>query len=415
MKFKNEKKIDINILLEKLKSITNINEKGEITYNAFEIEDIKWIFLSLIEFKNNLNFESKKQILSKTFRDLALNNRFEKEYFLKSLIRNFQDHNKKENNTFFLLTSISVTGLSIRTINFKNCIIRIHGKNFPKKFLKNRNNLLKKKKFDYDINDHTKISIQVDSKTSKDAYSKAFFHLEVVRGLLCLLVNHGREIRMGGRDLKPINRVLKGETLTLHSFDGKIINDDFYYFCPEYKPQKTLILENSKKISNSLKQLIKSFNNCKPKHQFIIGETLNCYVDGFDESSSEIAFLKAWTALEKITNTNQNDILIKRSTALLKKEIKPYNTILLEALRTFRNEFVHEGMPGPSSFQACYFIQPFLFSLIIRFNLSYSGFFENIEEANHFLDHFTPEISELKKRKKILDKILKMKLKYQNE
>ena len=408
IRIKNENKQNIDVLLSKIKDIANIDENGRLIYHSFEYDDIQWIFLSIIDFGNILNVESQKTILTRTIAEVIKNQRFDKSFFIKQLNTEIENYNNKKEQTYFLLISLSIEKLPFRKIKLGDSTITIHRKRFPKNFEKERNNLLKSNHFSDDIAVYTKVSIQVKSKDYRDAYTKGFYYIEILRSFLCLLLNHGFEMRFGERSRKPINRILRGETSTLHFSDGKVVNNHFIYFTLDYKESKILQLEPEKvkSLKSSINWLTKAFNNCNPKHQHKIGQTLNCYVDAFDEYSFDISFLKVWTALEKITNSDQNDDVIRRCLALFPQNSKSFEKQKLEALRLFRNEFIHEGDRGLDSFHACFGVQDFLYILIIKFNLAYSGFFENIEEANLYLDNYVTDLNELKKRKKIIDKVL---------
>ncbi len=408
IRIKNENKQNIDVLLSKIKDIAKVDENGRLVYHSFGYDDIQWILLSIIDFGNILNVESQKTILTKTIAEVIKNQRFDKLFFIKQLNTELKFYNNKKEQTYFLLITLSIGKLPFRKIKLGDSTITIHGKRFPKIFENERINLLKSNNFSDDIISYTKVSIQIKSKDYRDAYSKGFYYIEILRSFLCLQLNHGFEIRFGERSRKPINRILKGETFTLHFSDGKVVDKHFFYFALDYKDSKMLSLESEKlkSLKSSINWLTKAFNNCKPKHQLKIGQTLNCYVDAFDEYSYDISFLKIWTALEKITNTDQNDDLIRRCLALFTHDSKPFEKQKLEALRLFRNEFIHEGDKGIDSFHACFSVQDFLYNLIVKFNLAYSGFFENIEEANLYLDNYITDLNELKKRKKIIDKVL---------
>ncbi|HCE58260.1 MAG TPA: hypothetical protein DER09_10635 [Prolixibacteraceae bacterium] len=113
--------------------------------------------------------------------------------------------------------------------------------------------------------------------------------------------------------------------------------------------------------------------------------------------------------MEILLNTDQNDIIIKRCNSLYSKESKPLNKQVLESLRQYRNEFVHEGDNSLNPLIACFNVQESIFNLIVRFNLRHAGFFKNIEEANSFLDNNIADLNELKTRKMIIDKVIKIK------
>jgi hypothetical protein len=414
-KIKFENKQNLQVLLDRLKSSSGLKENDQVSYTYFDFFELEWIFLSIVDFGSPLSIESKKQILGRTFKSLLINNRFDKSYFFEQIEIQINNHYNRNEETYFLLIALSVSNLPFKKILIGESAIHIHGKKFPKKFISHRNSYFKLHDFKPENKEFTKISIEIKSKDFKDAYEKSFRYFEIFRSLLCLSLNSGFEIRFDERTLRPINRVRKGVISTLHLFDGNPADKDYYWYEQDYKEANIIELNKAdrEKIKKDLKSLILSYNKCKPKHQEIIGHALNNYVSAFDESNKYICFLKSWTVLEILLNTDQNDLLIKRCTAMFNEKNKPYQKQLLEALRLYRNEFVHEGDNGMDPMLACFRVQSFIYYIIVNFNFRYSGFFNNIDESNLFLDNYSPDIKELEIRKKIIDKALLIKKKYE--
>jgi len=415
-KIKSARKQNIDVLLDKLQSISTLEKNNTVSFAAFDYTELEWTFLSIIEFENSLSTESRKQILSKTLRTLVKENRFEKNYFLEQLEVQINHHNNKEEKTYFLLTSLSIASLPFRKLTLGEGIIYIHGKQFPNVFKKHRNTFIKSHDIEPENNNLTKLSIEIKSRDFKDAYEKSFQIFDIFRSLLCLLLNSQLEIRFGERTSKPINKVRQGFVSTLHTSDGNLAHKNYYWYVQDYREAKILELDNKKNenLKTNIKWLISCYNKCKPKHQDTIGKALINYVGAFDENNKYICFLRAWTVLEILSDTDQNDLLIKRCTAMFEEKNIAYQKQKLESLRLYRNVFVHEGGDGLDPMIACFNIQFFIYTIIVNYNFYFSGFFDNIGEACLFLDNYSPDIRELKKRKKILDRALLMKMKKRN-
>ncbi|WP_020527710.1 hypothetical protein [Flexithrix dorotheae] len=409
-KIKFEKKQNIEILLNRLRIISSIDDKFNVNYNLFEYEKLFWQFLVILDLGNTLSSDSKKKILNKTFEMIVKNQNFEKTYFINELNQQITKHNLRKIKSFYILTSISITNLPFRKLEVANSTIRIHGKSFPNKFLKYRNEGLKKSHFLSD-NNYSKLSIHVSSKNHDDAFQKANYALEIFRSFLCLLLNSTIEIRKGNNSLDPINKVIQGNVTTIHEEDGNLAPNSTCWYFPDFKERKILILDKKKKqeIKKNIKWLIFNFQNCNPKHQEKLGLALNYYVNAFDEKNKFICFLKSWTVLEILTNTDNNDILMNRCISMFNEDVKAHHKQILECLRLFRNEYVHEGDKELNPLVACFYAQTFIYKLIIHFNLKYSGFFKNIQEANLFLDSHSSHLRELETKKKILDRVIKKK------
>ncbi len=141
VKFKNEKKISPSALLQKLENIVIKKKDGRISFEAFGYEEVKWIYLSLIDFGDIYSSDIKKQLLNRTFRKVAELNKYDKSTFLDVLNQEVAAHRKKPIKSYYLLSSISVKELPIKSIKIGNCNIKIYGHKFPRKFQKARTDL----------------------------------------------------------------------------------------------------------------------------------------------------------------------------------------------------------------------------------------------------------------------------------
>jgi len=402
---------NIGILLDRLEPITTVNSDGSLRFSSLEIENLEWLLLSIFEFGDSLSIHSKRRILHNTIKQLSLISDFSEDSFLHHLDLQIQAHNKSKTQSFILLTTLSIGNLPFRKIKIGEGIIRVHGKSFPSKFRKSRKEVLSNYPPKKDNTKYCSVSVEVLAKESMDAYEKAFLYLEVFRSLLCLVLNSKFEIRYTDTELKPINKVRQGKYTTLHNESGKSFNDKLHWYVPNYIEAEVLQLDSElrKAVNSVVRRHIVQFNKCNKGHQSTIGKALINYGGAFDERNKHIAFLRAWTVLETLTHTDQNDLLIKRCIALHSEDNKPYQKQSLESLRTFRNEYVHEGDNGLDPLFACFQVQLTIYNLIIRFNLKYSGFFNCIEESVLFLDNYCSDIKELEKRERILKRAIGMK------
>ncbi|WP_346236837.1 hypothetical protein ABDK00_013660 [Niabella insulamsoli] len=408
VKIKYEKKQNLSLLLQKLSEIS-ILQDGKVTYTAFEHRNLQWLFLSIIDFGNILNQESKKQILEKVFQKLAHSRKYEKKVFLECLNKEFHHHTAKEKKTFFVLATLSIKYLPFRAINFGRCNIKIHGTSFPTKF--NRHTINESNGCKNDDEKTVKLSIKINSKNALDAYEEGYAYFEIFRSFLCLIDNSTYEIRFDDRNLNPINQIQVGETISVHNEDGtNALDRGRCFIVPNFQKLNPFLPSKEKisKFKKTIPWMIKQFNKCSLNHQASLINALNSYTSAFDERNKYTCFLKAWTTLELLLDSDQNDTLIKRASALYLNTAKPYKKQILESLRLFRNEFVHKGNSSAESLEACFFVQEFIKDLIIKLNLSYAGFFNTIEDANLFLDNLSLGIGELRRKKKIADKVIKL-------
>ena len=411
VKIKFEKSQNLKVVFDRLKKISKIDEDEKITYtDAFELAHIEWIVHSLIDFGVSLSNSSQKKIIRKAFRQMVINEDFSNKFLLDNLNKALKIHKSSRLKEYQLLATISIKNLPFRKINIGNSIVIIHGKEFPKSHASQRIKSLKRHMFELDEIDYTKVSILHKSNNFEDAFKECIDVFEIFRSFLCLLLNKSLQIRYGDRFSKPINLIGSSEVFTLHELNGSCIDERQYWYTPRYRRTDVLIVENDLKnsLKTSLKSYVNSFNKCMPKHRTTIQKALEIYVTAFDENDKHLCFLKAWTALEILMNTDQNDKVIKRILAMFMS--KTFIKQELECLRIYRNEFVHSGKNELDPLFACYRLQTYI-RKTIDFNFKYSGFFNNIEESVFFLDNFNPNIKALKTRKAILERAIFLKQK----
>jgi len=403
---KHGKKQNLRVLLDKLKGISTIDSANNVKFDTLEIFELKWIFLSIIEFGCSLSIESKNAIISRTLRNIVIANDYDENNFCNYLNNEVINHNTQKERTFVLLTTVSIDNLPFRKIRIGDGTIRIHGAQFPTEFRQVRKDFLNSKINAADNKNYTKVSVIVKSKNPLDAYEKSYYFFEIFRSFLCLLLNPLFQIRTNDRNLEPINRIRQGEYSTLHTISGEIATNEIYWFVPAFNEAKVYSLPkgNSKKevFRKRFKRLINCFNNCKTKHRATIGKALFNYAGAFDESNKFVSFLKTWMVLEVLTNTDQFDLLIRRATSMFDPKAREYQKQLLEALRLFRNEYVHKGNTGPDPLLACFAMQWFIANLTIGFHLEYAGTFNSIDESVDFMDIYMLDARELEKKRKIL-------------
>lgn len=386
MKISFSKSVDLRLLLNEIKTITTI-KKGKVSYDAFRIYELKSILESHIKFPENLSNQSKQSIIQKTIRTVAIKG-FDDKEFKRILNKEVKRHFNKKEQFFFLLTSLSISYLPFRKIKINNSEITIKGKHYPNSFNKNRNDLLKKKRENVLNDNFLKVIVKTKGKNYTDVFKESLKDLDVFRAILNLLINPNMQINFGS-DEKPINRIRLGKFLTMHNEDGTTVNEHNYWWEPNFN-DKIWELKSEKKdyIKNSINWYIKRINLSNKKFNQSICYSLGLYVNAFDQANKQTCFLKVWTSLETLLSTHQNETIIKRCLTVYNDESKPLQKQILEALKNYRNDFVHEGIEASKENLStyCHRIQTNIL-YILRFNhLNYYSLFKNIEDANTFLD-----------------------------
>lgn len=283
-----------------------------------------------------------------------------KDIFLSSINSLYMQDLINGDREYHVLTSISLdVEKTPRVFHVNDTEIVFVGKSYPKKY-NSRNEFLSKKSLDESqYSSYLKVIIKVKANTVNSAYEKAFYSLDVLRGLICLDKNPTDEIPHPQGE--PINIVRTGKFHTIHKIDGTLASDIYRYetlFCK----CKNVLFENSKNKPCFSIKLLKRINRCKLKDKLY--EAVVKYVRSFDETDQQISLIKMWSSLEAITDTSNknNEELVKRASYIYMDECM---RDILDSIRINRNTAVHGLYDYDENARDCYSMQVVLLDLII--------------------------------------------------
>tara|TARA_R110002051_G_scaffold219031_1_gene282844 strand:- start:95 stop:1339 length:1245 start_codon:yes stop_codon:yes gene_type:complete len=387
MKITLKKTINLSLILEAFKEITYY-ENNSVHYNSpFRLYELKAILQSYINFPENISNISKNLIIDKTVGRIASLN-YDSDKFETIINDELKNHLRTKRQKYFLLTSLSISSLPFRKIKINNSIITVKGKNFPKSFKENRYELLKKHHLKDNSENFIKIIVETESNEYSNAFKESLKNLDVLRAILNLSLNSNIEINYGS-DIKQINKIRYGKYLTMHFENGETVNNYSYWWEPNFHNK---IYELEKKNYEGLNKVVKWHLNritkSKEKFKKSIIYCLNLYVNAFDEPNKQNCFLKIWTALETLLSTHQNDLIVKRCVTIYEEEYRPMQKQIIGAIKDYRNDFVHEGIEASRENLTtyCFKIQSFIRNILRYNHLQFYSSFDNIEQANIFLD-----------------------------
>jgi hypothetical protein len=329
---------------------------------------------------------------------LLKNKPSEAKIFIEQINDNIKKALAKQDNQYFLLTSISILDIGIRIIKLKDCTIKFYKSDFPRKF-KGRENLIKSssKNAEVESNGYTKVVIELKAKSEKAAANEALRVLDIFRGMLNLFSNYSSEFI--GNQWEPINKIRLGEFHTAHDSKGKVYSDMFW-FDHSYSNTRPFILNNSSNIVKNLRFIISKLEKLNKKYESTLTDGILRYVRSFDERNQNVAVMRAWGALETIAAPNESncDSVTRRCSFLY--EEGEYHKQILEHLREYRNRNVHAGEESQKAKNHGFQIQRYFKDLLL-FHIENVGYFPKIADANLFLDLPTDESCLLKNKKLI--------------
>ena len=187
--------------------------------------------------------------------------------------------------------------------------------------------------------------------------------LNLLRALWSLEATFGRwSMRLGSGPRKPIGVIHTGPVYTLHNPDGSAVNEDIYWFDPDYTRDQDLFRDDGKwkKLEGDRRWATRKLATLPYRED--LEELLLRYIAALDQPNPNVAFLQLWGILEKLTNTigAKYDETIERTCWVFGKSLRGVMKETLESLRHHRNRYVHAGTAGHESEEITYRIKSFV-------------------------------------------------------
>lgn len=246
------------------------------------------------------------------------------------------------------------------------------------------------------------VTTTVKAKDPMDAFGVALYELDFVRGIHCLLFNPESEFVFGSSAKQPLNKIMLGGMHSLHHESGKLVNKDTFWYERSYSIRPVLKTKNrdvAKKNYKYIADRVACFGDGR-----LLKDAIVRYVRAFDEVDRNVIIQKLWGALESIMSPGENnaDAIVRRSSFMFAD--RSYYSQVLEHLREYRNRNVHQGHESENLDYHCFQLQMF-FRQAIFFYLANANYFDNLRDANRFLD-LPNSIVELEKLKRAVEKAI---------
>jgi hypothetical protein len=386
VKWKN--KSNPELIIEKLNNCRLKNPKGEFYFDGLDYLYYFDIVLGFFDFPDHVpEFEARNIVKT------ALFNLVKKEFITTKELLSEVD--KKANlylqnpiQRYVMLTSLSLDKQEkIKPIKINNNQIIFNGNN--QKFLHESQILVDKAKkvsqFTLPEN-YLQTRIHISARSAFEAADRALDYLDLIRSIWNLYFNLRNQFGVTFIGKKyPVNKILTGPIHTIHHPNGKIISTDVWWYDPTYLiPIRPIKL---REYSDNLKQFTLIVRNQIKKSSYsnIIEEALRRYVRSLDEWNWNNAFIRLWSVLELLTNTQYDkyDVTIKRAAYIY--EDREYMRQILENLRDYRNKFVHHDT-SDSRVESYLYKLKSIVEVLIRFHLTNQFKFKSIDEASDFLN-----------------------------
>lgn len=405
IKWKKNKNLKPEIILEKIKENCHLAIDGSVSFSALDYNNLIGSLYSMIEFPRNSIPLNNMNLLSRAITNAAKSKQITKDYVLKEIQDIAKDETAKKESVYKILTSISMNyELPNQVFKVGKSTIKFI-RDLPQDLLEIRIENLNSFKLNQEIihTNYTNVIIEVKAKGEIEAINKALDDLDLLRSIFCLFSNPDM-ILFSNNTPNPINKIRLGQFHTIHNESGEIVNPKNYWYEPNFilndifTPNKDL----DEYFNQDLENILFNLEQCKYSDK--LKNALLRYVRAFDEKNNNIALLEVWGALESLTaaNDSNKDKLPKRCAFLYKEH--EFHKQILENLREYRNQSVHDGIRNEYVRNYCYQVQGY-FRQIIFFHLREYREFSSIDDANEFLDQ-SVDINQLVKKKKLIEKAI---------
>lgn len=404
IKWKKNKNLNPDLLLERIGSIVSVKKDGGISFSSFDYMELNASLYSMIEFGKKMDWSIKEEIVSTAIINSIKNKKLNRNDVINEINKQLKEIRRRRETEFVFLSTLSLSEpIPIKKVVILGCSIRIFTGSYPKKYNSRKKHENKWRfNFDHTPSAYSKVIVNCKAKFPEEAVSKSLEALDILRAILCLLVNPRIQLTFGST-ISPINKIRLGGMHSLHKKNGNLAIEYFWYETNFVYTNPHLITDNSVNIIKinvlrALKQLIKS------SYGEVIQDCLLKCVRALDEPDSNTASLRLWGALEALSASGDGryDSVTRRCSFLFAD--RKYHKQMLEHLREYRNSNIHAGEEFKVAKTYCYQMQYYLYHLIF-FHLYNADEFNSMEDANMFLD-MPSNINLLKKRKGLIVKAI---------
>ena len=407
-KWKSSRKLKPAVILKDLEDNKKVQDSGGISYEGyfgtFGLDFVTPALTGMIEFPKTLEPQFRENLVRRTIIDVSRNDELDQHSFITHLRTLVRAELSKPENTFHILTSLSIEKSSMKRLSLDGVMIRILPYGFPNKYDSRKTFDIKDRHKGKTTYQYSNTIITVTSRHADAAFSKGMDSLDFARAVWNLIAIPRWEI--GPSEWTPINRVRTGPIHTLHKKNGKAATEIHkYWYEPNFVEVRPFNASQNRCLSKNTRWILNQVNECKYKS--ILKSAMLRYVRALDERDPNIAIIKLWSALESLTSPVQaNYDQVVRRVAFLFEDHKILLQVL-EQLKEIRNRNVHAGEGIENARATCFFLAN-CFSKLCLFHARNVDKFATIDDANNFLDLHVNK-SALEKRKALIEYALKFR------
>jgi hypothetical protein len=386
-RIRDEKRYKLPELAREIEEARNNHAGQPVSFEAFRIENVQSVLESGIDFHPEIPDADRRNLIWKAILNAATNGVVDSSSLMSHLTQAEDNYLRSPLQDYVLATSLTINYFPQLTRLKVDDTIITFSRRLPTHF---------KRQAIQDSLDHvtvierpdrlTSVRIRVKARTDAAAVNQALDHLDFFRGIWNYGINWRTRMRyLGGlHEPEPINHILLGPVHTLHSPDGSLLTESFWYQSQYLQYGEVYDLgahwTDTRKWHRIVHQKLKRISYKKDLRNMLIH-----YTRALDNIDHEVAFNKLWAVLEHLTNSpGKYEDLIKRTLFLTNNNERDYVRLILEHLREVRNGSVHDDKVRDTMMTYLYQLKWFI-ERLLNFHLYHGPTFHSIADAGTFL------------------------------
>jgi hypothetical protein len=355
-------------------------------FEGFQIEEVRSVMDSAVDFPTDVPEADRRSLLWKGLVRAAETPSITGDS-LRLAIRDVEAEYLRQRRTEFVIaTSISLQHFSALRRASVHGELLVFSRRLPSTF--------SRVEIQQTLSEHTAIStadrftavrIPVVSRTAAGAFESAMNRLDLWRALWNLTLNRRALLRRSSGARVPVNLVRVGPVHTLHSKNGKLASQQFWYE-PEHLQWKDCAALENEYLSLKAAERRHVRKLARSQYRADLDALLIRYVRALDVPDYDIAFNRLWGVFEGLGGSVGNyDRLINRTISIYANDPDNFSRQVFEHLRDVRNGIVHEDRAGGE-------METYLYQLkrtvedFFRFHLGRGLEFRSLALATEFLD-----------------------------
>lgn len=375
---------ELDTIAKGLERSRKLTADGKVGFGGMGFEEAQCVLPVFIKFNEGVPLQSRRAIVTKACFEAARHKPITGALLRSTIQRVEQEYLKTRNTRFVLATAVSVEKDELpgsRTV--LGAVVRFH-RTLPDKLRRDRADQLRKSMhLPEPPRNFGAVTVSVNARSEADAFEKALWRLDLLRGMWNLARNSRTLSRYSsGRD--PVNGIRVGPIYTLHRAGGQPASEAVWHdpewmhsaSCTRIGAEWKPIIRDEQWIRRALGRV--SFR--KDAEEMVVR-----YSRALDGRDYDAAYVKLWSVLEHATATGGSDYgqTVRRASFLWKDW--EHARAVLEGLRQVRNESVHAGSSAGVWEGHLYSLKRFV-EPVIWFHLKAGTRFKSFGEASEFLD-----------------------------